>query len=109
MVEGRNPSDTTPFDPSTGSNEPIVYQLADQETEKILHMWNADPLRDPTFTVFGNDDFYFQDYCVSGATSGPDCYQQNPEYDWNRRRRSGSHRLDLAGLGRTRRGSPRRR
>jgi hypothetical protein len=119
MVEGKNPSDTTPFDedyddaptvfvqaqpgaddtstrnlekdmsgisefdPSTGSNEPIVYQLADQETEKILHMWNADPLRDPTFTVFGNDDFYFQDYCVSGATSGPDCYQQNPEYDWN--------------------------
>jgi hypothetical protein len=77
MVEGKNPSDTTPFDedyddaptvfvqgqpgaddtatrnlekdmsgisefdPSTGSNEPIVYQLADQETEKILHMWNA--------------------------------------------------------------------
>ena len=119
MVEGKNPSDTTPFDedyddaptvfvqgqpgaddtstrnlekdmsgisefdPTTGSNEPIVYQLADQETEKILHMWNADPLRDPTFTVFGNDDFYFQDYCVSGSTSGPDCYEQNPEYDWN--------------------------
>jgi hypothetical protein len=71
------------FDPTTGTNEPIVYQLADQETEKILHMWNADPLRDPTFTVFGNDDFYFEDECVSGATSGPDCYEQNPAYDWN--------------------------
>jgi hypothetical protein len=71
------------FDPSTGKNAPIVYQLADQETEKVLHMWNADPLRDPTFTVFGNDDLYFQDYCVSGATPGPNCYQQNPAYDWN--------------------------
>jgi hypothetical protein len=71
------------FDPVTGSKQPIVYRLADRETEKILHMWNADPLRDPTFTVFGNDDFYFQDYCVSGATSGPDCYKQDQEYDWN--------------------------
>jgi hypothetical protein len=71
------------FDPVTGSAEPIVYQLADQETEKILHMWNPDPLRDPTFTLFGNDDFYFQDYCVSGATSGPDCSKQNPGYAWN--------------------------
>jgi hypothetical protein len=32
---------------------------------------------------FAGDDLFFQDYCVSGATSGPDCYKQDPEYDWN--------------------------
>ncbi|HTU95504.1 MAG TPA: hypothetical protein VMF14_06655 [Solirubrobacteraceae bacterium] len=71
------------FDPSTGATAPVVFKLADQETEKILHEWNADPLRDPTFTDFGNDDFYVQDYCVSGATTGPNCEKQNPTYDWN--------------------------
>jgi len=80
-------SGITEFDPSTGTNEPITYQMADQETEKVLHMWNADPLRDPSFTLFGNDDFYFEDACVhptpTGPDSGPDCYLQSPAYDWN--------------------------
>jgi hypothetical protein len=71
------------FDPVTGQNEPIVFQLADQETEKILHMWNADPLRDPTFTVFGDDDFFFQDDCDSGSASSPGCEKQDPQFDWN--------------------------
>jgi hypothetical protein len=71
------------FDPVTSSNQSIVFQLADQQTEKILHMWNADPLRDPTFTIFGNDDFFFQDECDSGSAAGPGCEKQNPEFDWN--------------------------
>jgi hypothetical protein len=40
-------------------------------------------LRDSTFTVFGNDDFFVEDECVSGATAGPNCEKQNPSFDWN--------------------------
>ena len=34
--------------------------LADPVEEKALHMVNSDPNRTPTFTMFGNPDFFFQ-------------------------------------------------
>jgi hypothetical protein len=40
---------------------PLAVSLADPVEEKTLHMINADPSRTPTFTLFGHDDFFFQD------------------------------------------------
>lgn len=42
-------------------------------------MINADPKRTPTFTMFGNPDFYFQTYTPS--CGGQVCV--NPGYAWN--------------------------
>ena len=53
-------SRTTEFDPITGQTIPITVNMADQTEEQILHIVNADPRRTPTFTLFGNDDFFFQ-------------------------------------------------
>jgi len=39
---------------------PLTQNLADPVEEQTLHMVNADPNRTPTFTMFGNDDFFFQ-------------------------------------------------
>ena len=53
----------------------LAQFLADPVEEKTLHMINADPSRTPTFTMFGNPDFFFQlsnpctgvGQCVSSA------------------------------------------
>jgi hypothetical protein len=39
---------------------PLTTALVDTVGEKALHMVNADPNRTPTFTMFGNPDFFFQ-------------------------------------------------
>jgi hypothetical protein len=45
----------------------LAQFLADPVEEKTLHMVNADPSRTPTFTMFGNPDFFFQ---LSNPCSG---------------------------------------
>src|SRR4051794_3142893 len=56
----------TAFDPYKGGNAvPIAQRLADTVEEKALHMINADPKRTPSFTLFGDADFFFQ-----GSNSG---------------------------------------
>jgi hypothetical protein len=58
---------------------PLAERLADPVEEKALHMVNSDPLRTPTFTMFGNADFFWQ-------TSNPTCGGNpcvNPGFAWN--------------------------
>ena len=42
-----------------GQSVPLTVNMADPVEEQALHMVNADPNRTPTFTLFGNDDFFF--------------------------------------------------
>ncbi len=81
-------------DPITGQTTPITVNMADQAEESILHMVNADPNRTPTFTLFGNDDFFFQSVCsnvgpAQGASpapvtnQGPGCPAQGNGFAWN--------------------------
>jgi len=90
----REISGTDEYDPVTGQPEPITVNMADEYEETILHMVNADPNRTPTFTLFGNDDFYFQSECTYlGAAQGqksepvtnegPGCPAQDGGYAWN--------------------------
>lgn len=70
----------TALDPyAGGASVPIAAKLADTVEEQTLHMVNADPKRTPTFTMFGNPDFYFQTYTPS--CGGQVCV--NPRYAWN--------------------------
>jgi hypothetical protein len=58
---------------------PLTQALVDSVGEKALHMVNADPNRTPTFTMFGNPDFFFQ---TSNPCSGiAECVSSG--FAWN--------------------------
>jgi hypothetical protein len=57
----------------------LAQFLADPVEEKTLHMVNADPTRTPTFTMFGNPDFFFQ--TSNGCTNVPVCVTSG--FAWN--------------------------
>ncbi len=69
-----------------GQSVPITVNLADPVEEQALHMVNTDSNRTPTFTLFGNDDFFF-------TTSDPSFGSPNqcagvhlcavPSFAWN--------------------------
>jgi hypothetical protein len=69
-------------DPYAGGKQvPLTVALADPVEEQALHMVNADPARTPTFTMFGNPDFFFT---ASGST--PSCGANpcvSPGFAWN--------------------------
>jgi len=69
-------------DPYIGNGQltPITEWFADQTEERALHMINGDPSRTPTFTLFGQDDFFFS------AGSNPTCGGNpcvSPSFAWN--------------------------
>jgi hypothetical protein len=69
-----------PYD--NGQLTPLTQRLADTVEEQTLHMINADPKRTPTFTMFGNADFFFQ--ASNSATCGgttPTCVDS--KFAWN--------------------------
>jgi hypothetical protein len=80
------------FDPINASETPVTVNLADETEEQILHMVNADPNRTPTFTLFGNPDFYIEGKCTKVGYAqggkgeyapGPGCPSQEESYAWN--------------------------
>jgi hypothetical protein len=75
-------SKLTLVSPRTGATDTVMQHIADQQDESILHMVNADPLRTPTFTLFGNPDYFFQTgTCPAGTTPG--CPAVGPSFAWN--------------------------
>jgi hypothetical protein len=85
---------TDEYNPIINKTVPITVNMADQTEEQILHMVNADPRREPTFTLFGDPSFYFQTSCTElgqaqGQTpapvtdEGPGCPAQDNGYAWN--------------------------
>jgi hypothetical protein len=49
----------TAVSPITGNTDQLTAALADPVEEKMLHMVTSDPARTPTFTMFGNPDYFF--------------------------------------------------
>jgi hypothetical protein len=72
----------TATNPYTNKTELVTKDLADPTEEGILHMVTADPLRTPSFTLFGNDNYFFTSspvsYCAPGVLTCFDGY-----YAWN--------------------------
>jgi hypothetical protein len=66
----------------TGQTDTVTQHIADQADLSILHMINADPLRTPSFVLFGNPDYFFT---TGGCPSGtpPGCPKVNPGFAWN--------------------------
>ena len=76
----RDVGNATAIDPYQGGVAvPITVNLADTVEEQTLHMINSDPKRTPTFTLFGNPDFFFQ--TTTPTCGGNVCV--NPGFAWN--------------------------
>jgi hypothetical protein len=77
----RDTGNLTAQDPyvNNGQVVPLTVALADPVEEQTLHMVNSDPNRTPTFTMFGNPDFFFQ--TTQPSCGGNPCV--NPGFAWN--------------------------
>jgi hypothetical protein len=70
----------TAVNPITGKTDTLSQYLADPVEERLLHMVTADPARTPTFTLFGNPDYFM----FTGATNcSQPCVAQSPAFAWN--------------------------
>jgi hypothetical protein len=78
----------TVVNPITGKNDRLSALLADHAEMKLLHMITSLPDRTPTFTMFGNDD-YFDETSSASTGQGKDCSQppacvaEAPGFAWN--------------------------
>lgn len=64
-----------------GALTPIAVAFADPVEEQALHMVNSDPARTPTFTMFGNDDFFFTASPFAPSCGSNPCV--SPGFAWN--------------------------
>lgn len=73
----------TAVNPISGNTDNLTQFLADPVEENILHMVTSDPARTPTFTLFGNPDYFM----FHGGTSCSDpknpCVVESPGFAWN--------------------------
>jgi hypothetical protein len=65
----------TVLNPISGQTDQLTRYLVDTPGLGFLHMITGDPLRTPTFVLFGDPDYYFQTY-------GPDL-AVNDGFAWN--------------------------
>jgi hypothetical protein len=78
----------TAFDPIKNGDVPVTQRLADVTEMSFLHMITKDPARTPTFTLFGDPDFF-----ITATSSAPtpctdtktfvDCSNEQPGFNWN--------------------------
>ncbi|HET7420846.1 MAG TPA: hypothetical protein VFL27_10740 [Candidatus Dormibacteraeota bacterium] len=58
----------------------VIEQMADRVEQQTLHMQNSDPARSPSFTAFGNPDFFMT--ATGTGTAIPSC-GSNPCIDYH--------------------------
>jgi hypothetical protein len=76
----RDSAGLTAVNPRTGNTDKLTAALADPVELKLLHMLTGDPLRNPTFIMFADPDYYF----TTGAPNcNSACVVQNPGNAWN--------------------------
>ncbi|TMJ05087.1 MAG: hypothetical protein E6H01_03560 [Bacillati bacterium ANGP1] len=80
----RESSRLTAVNPYTGSTDAVTVALADPVEEKTLHMVTANPARTPTFTLFGDANYFFfagATNCTSPCVTIPP--RNNSSFAWN--------------------------
>ena len=77
-------SELTAPNPITGNTDRLAVGFADQATMRTLHMITADPARTPSFTMFGNPNYYFETSSPGNTChSVPGCVSIFPYDAWN--------------------------
>jgi len=71
--------------PISGNTDTIAQFMANHAEFKMLHMQTFDPLRTPSFTVFGNPDYFStgSTACGTSPTPATACVMQQPGFAWN--------------------------
>ena len=69
--------------PMTGKTDRLSKLLADQAEMKLLHMVTSSPARTPTFTMFGDDNYFFQNGSATGCAQASDCIFVTSGFAWN--------------------------
>jgi len=75
----RDAAALTAVNPRTGRTDTLTRFLADPVELKLLHMITDDPLRTPTFVMFGDPDYFFQTSVPKGSPN----VGVNPNFAWN--------------------------
>ncbi len=78
----------TVVNPITGNNDKLSALLADRAEMKLLHMVPAVADRLPTFTMFGNDNYFNQTASASSGkgkdcSQAPACVSEGSGFAWN--------------------------
>jgi hypothetical protein len=73
----------TAANPITGNTDKLSKLLADRAEMKLLHMITFSPQRAPTFTIFGNDNYFFETGNNRGCTTPTDPVCEAPGFAWN--------------------------
>jgi hypothetical protein len=78
--------------PISQATDTLAQAMANPTEFKMLHMLTFDPLRTPSFTLFGNPDYFSTDAnprntptpnCGTSANPASDCVTQVPGFAWN--------------------------
>jgi hypothetical protein len=69
--------------PITGNTDRLSKLLADRAEMKLLHMITASPQRTASFTMFGNDNYFFETGNNNGCAVPTDPVCEAPGFAWN--------------------------
>jgi len=69
--------------PITGNTDKLSKLLADRAEMKLLHMVTFSPQRTPTFTIFGDDNYFFETGNNNGCATPTDPVCEAPGFAWN--------------------------
>jgi hypothetical protein len=70
--------------PITGNQDQLAVAFADRTAMKLLHMVTQDPARTPSFTMFGDPDYFFLAAPASNTcNSASNCVVEAPAFAWN--------------------------
>jgi Type I phosphodiesterase / nucleotide pyrophosphatase len=73
----------TATNPITGNTDKLSKLLADRAEMKLLHMVTFSPQRTPTFTIFGNDNYFFETGNNNGCATPTNPVCEAPGFAWN--------------------------
>lgn len=74
----------TAVNPITGNTDKLMSAMAGVTEMKLLHMVTADPARTPTFTLFGNENYFiFSSGSRASCASGTACVIEQSGFAWN--------------------------
>jgi len=76
-------SQLTAVNPITGNVDQLTRYMADPVGLKALHMITADAQRTPTFVMFGDPDYFFENSNCGTASRATCVVIQSPGFAWN--------------------------
>src|SRR5258708_4349014 len=82
----RDMASLTTLNPITGATDNLMAAMAGVTQMKLLHMVTADPARTPTFTYFGNENYFiFSSGQTKSCTQTPAFVVEQPRFARNHR------------------------